>query len=169
MEPHGLSIWAPWMSSSGCPSPEDRTGARHVDGDALLPSRVPGTEWNPEVQEDGHRKRYFIARAFVEAQRRILAVLRQDVPRKIVLELLFFGERTFGELQASVGVSKSTLSYHLQKLMHREVLLRGRRERESVFSIKDLEEVRKLLLANQSSFQDDAVDRFADLWTRIRT
>ncbi|TLZ57883.1 MAG: winged helix-turn-helix transcriptional regulator [Methanobacteriota archaeon] len=120
-------------------------------------------------EEDGHRKRYFIARAFVEAQRRILAVLRQDVPRKIVLELLFFGERTFGELQASVGVSKSTLSYHLQKLMHREVLLRGRRERESVFSIKDLEEVRKLLLANQSSFQDDAVDRFADLWTKIRT
>src|SRR2546426_8665706 len=119
-------------------------------------------------EEDGHRKRYFIARAFVEAQRRILAVLRQDVPRKIVLELLLFGERTFGELQASVGVSKSTLSYHLQKLMHREVLLRGRRERESVFSIKDLEEVRKLLLANQSSFQDDAVDRFADLWTKIR-
>jgi len=53
--------------------------------------------------------------------------------------------------------------------MNREVLLRGRRERESVFSIKDLEEVRKLLLANRSSFQDDAVDRFADLWTKIRT
>jgi len=66
-------------------------------------------------------------------------------------------------------VSKSTLSYHLQKLMNREVLLRTKRERESVFSIKDLEEVRKLLLANRSSFQDDAVDRFADLWTNLRT
>jgi len=120
-------------------------------------------------EEDGHRKRYFIARAFVEAQRRILAVLRQDVPRKIVIELLSYGERTFGELQMSVGVSKSRLSYHLQKLMNREVLLRTKRERESVFSIKDLEEVRKLLLANRSSFQDDAVDRFADLWTNLRT
>ena len=120
-------------------------------------------------EEDGHRKRYFIARAFVEAQRRILAVLRQDVPRKMVLELLVHGDRTFAELQASVGVSKSTLSYHLQKLMQRDLLVRTKRERESVFSIKDLEEVRKLLLMNRSSFHDDAVDRFADLWTKIRT
>lgn len=119
--------------------------------------------------EDGHRKRYFIARGLAEAQRRILAILRQDVPRQIVLELLMHGERTFGELQLSVGVSKSTLSYHLQKLMGRELLLRAKRERESVFSIKDMEEVRKLLLANQSSFQDDAVDRFADLWTKIHS
>src|SRR5712691_8920419 len=38
-----------------------------------------------KAEEDGHRKRYFIARVFVETQRRILAILRQDVPRKIVL------------------------------------------------------------------------------------
>src|SRR6266487_2603701 len=61
-----------------------------------------------KAEEDGHRKRYFIARAFVEAQRRILAVLRQDVPRKIMLELLTYGDRTFADLQMSVGVSKST-------------------------------------------------------------
>src|SRR5438034_9609633 len=110
-------------------------------------------------EEDGHRKRYFIARAFVEAQRRILAVLRQDVPRKIVIELLSYGERTFGELQMSVGVSKSTLSYHLQKLMNREVLLRTKRDRNSGFTIKERAEAGKLLLANRASFQDDAVDR----------
>src|SRR3989442_250970 len=120
-----------------------------------------------------HRERRFLlltaAFAFFEAQRRILAVLRQDVPRKILVELLTYEGRTFAELQASVGVSKSTLSYHLQKLMHRDLLVRTKRERESVFTIKDLEEVRKLLLANQSSFHDDAVDRFADLWTKLRS
>src|SRR5213594_2725710 len=97
-----------------------------------------------------------------------LAVLRQDVPRKILVELLTYDGRTFAELQASVGVSKSTLLYHLQKLMQRDLLVRTRRERESVFTIKDIEEVRKLLLANRSSFHDDAVDRFADLWTKMR-
>ncbi len=122
-----------------------------------------------KAEEDGHRKRYYIARAFVEAQRRILAVLRQDVPRKIMLQLLTYGDRTFTDLQMSVGVSKSTLSYHLQKLMQRDLLVRTKRERESVFTIKDTEEVRKLLLANRLSFQDDAVDRFADLWTKMRT
>jgi len=54
-------------------------------------------------------------------------------------------------------------------MIHRDLLVRTKRERESVFTIKDLEEVRKLLLANQSSFHDDAVDRFADLWTKLRT
>ena len=122
-----------------------------------------------KAEEDGHRKRYYIARVFVEAQRRILAVLRQDVPRKIMLQLLTYGDRTFADLQMNVGVSKSTLSYHLQKLMQRDLLVRTKRERESVFTIKDTEEVRKLLLANRSSFQDDAVDRFADLWTKLRT
>src|SRR5881296_2206650 len=49
-----------------------------------------------KAEEDGHRKRYFIARAFVEAQRRILAVLRQDVPRKILVDLLTHEGRTLG-------------------------------------------------------------------------
>lgn len=119
-------------------------------------------------EEAGHRKRYFIARVFVEAQRRILGVLREDVPRKIVLELLTNGERTFAQLQATVGVSKSTMSYHLQKLNARDILVRTKKERESVFVIKDMEEVTKLLLANRQSFKDDAVDRFADLWTKMR-
>ena len=52
--------------------------------------------------------------------------------------------------------------------MQRDLLVRTRRERESVFTVKDIEEVRKLLLANRSSFHDDAVDRFADLWTKMR-
>ncbi len=118
-------------------------------------------------EEDGHRKRYFIARVFLEAQRRILGVLRQDVPRKIVLDILLHGDRTFAQLQQAAGVSKSTLSYHLQKMTAKELLVRYRRERESVFAIKDMEEVSKLLVANRQSFQDDAVDRFVDLWAKL--
>lgn len=119
-------------------------------------------------ETDGHRKRYFIARAFMEAQRRILGVLRQGVPRKIVVEILSNGERTFSQLREATGVSKSTLSYHLQKMMARDLLIRYRRERESVFAIKDMAEVSRLLVANRQSFHDDAVDRFADLWTKLR-
>ena len=119
-------------------------------------------------ETDGHRKRYFIARAFMEAQRRILGVLRQGVPRKIVVEILLHSERTFSQLREATGVSKSTLSYHLQKMMARDLLLRYRRERESVFAIKDMDEVTRLLVANRQSFHDDAVDRFADLWVKLR-
>lgn len=119
-------------------------------------------------EADGHRKRYFIARAFMEAQRHILGVLRQDVPRRIVVDILVNGERTFAQLRETAGVSKSTLSYHLQKMMQRDLLVRFRRERESVFAIKNMDEVTQLLVANRQSFHDDAVDRFADLWDNLR-
>ena len=119
-------------------------------------------------ETDGHRKRYFIARAFMEAQRRILGVQRHGVPRKIVVEILLPGERTFAQLREATGVSKSTLSYPLQHMMERDLLIRYRRDRESVFAIKDMEEVPHHLVANRQSFQDDAVDRFADLWTKLR-
>src|SRR3989442_4555059 len=71
-------------------------------------------------EEDGHRKRYFIARAFVGAQRRILAVLRQDVPRKLLVALLTYEGRTYADLQASVLVSKATLSYQLESVIHQD-------------------------------------------------
>ncbi|OGS66075.1 MAG: hypothetical protein A3K59_07305 [Euryarchaeota archaeon RBG_19FT_COMBO_69_17] len=119
-------------------------------------------------EEEGHRRRYFDARAFAEAQRKIIGVLRQDVPRKIIMELLGYQERTFAELRAAVGVSKSTLSYHLKKMLEREVLLRTRRDRESVFALRDHEGVAKLLVQNRKSFRDDAVNRFADNWLRLR-
>ena len=119
-------------------------------------------------EELGHRKRYFIARAFADVQRRILGVLREDVPRRIVLEILQYGERTFSDLQVAAGVSKSTLSYHLQKLLAREILLRTKRGRESVFAIKDINEVVQIVVANRRSFHDDAVERFADTWGQLR-
>jgi predicted transcriptional regulator len=116
----------------------------------------------------GHRKRYFIARAFADVQRRILGVLREDVPRRIVMEILQYGQRTFAELQVAAGVSKSTLSYHLQKLLDRDILLRTKRGRESVFAIKDMGEVADIVVANRRSFHDDTVDRFVETWGKLR-
>src|SRR4030067_449451 len=48
-------------------------------------------------EEEGHRRRYFDARAFAEAQRKIIGGLRQDVPREIIMEPLGYQERTVAE------------------------------------------------------------------------
>ncbi|MGQ0798154.1 MAG: winged helix-turn-helix transcriptional regulator [Methanobacteriota archaeon] len=119
-------------------------------------------------EELGHRKRYFIARAFADVQRRILGVLREDVPRRIVMDILQYGQRSFADLLAASGVSKSTLSYHLHKLLAREILVRTKRGRESVFAIKDMAEVVDIVVANRRSFHDDAVDRFVETWGKLR-
>lgn len=119
-----------------------------------------------EVQEN--RRCYFPAKAFRQDQRRALALLRQRVPRRILLELLLNGPRTFAELQAQAGVSPSTLSYHLKKLSVASLVLRGRRERESVLEVKDRELVADLLVTAGASLEDDAVERFVDLWSKLR-
>ena len=119
-------------------------------------------------EELGHRKRYFIARAFADVQRRILGVLREDVPRRIVMAILQYGQRSFADLLVAAGVSKSTLSYHLHKLLARDILVRTKRGRESVFTIKDMAEVVDIVVANRRSFHDDAVDRFVETWGKLR-
>lgn len=119
-----------------------------------------------EVQEN--RRCYFPAKAFRQDQRRALALLRQRVPRHILLDLLLHGPRTFGELQAAAGVSPSTLSYHLKKLAGASLVVRGRRERESVLQVRDPDLVADLLVTAGASLEDDAVERFVDLWTKLR-
>ena len=120
-------------------------------------------------EEEGHRKRYFSGSAFAEAQRRIIAILRQDVPGKIVVEILAHRERTFADLQAAVGVSKSTLSYHLKKMLQREILLREKRDRESRFRLKEPDEVARILLANQERFRDYTMNLPLHKWALFRS
>jgi len=119
-------------------------------------------------EAEGHRKRYFLA-AFAEAQRRIIGTLRQDVPRKIMVEILRHRGRTFAELQTSVGVSKSTLSYHLKRMMQRDVVLRVRRERESLFHLKDPDGVVRILLDHRPTLWDESVGFAISQWSRLRT
>lgn len=119
-----------------------------------------------EVQEN--RRCFFPAREFRQDQRRVLALLRQRVPRRILLHLLTKPEETFGGLRAALEVSPSTLSYHLKKLETRGILVRGRRERESTFTVRDPQLVVDLLVSCGSSLEDDAVEKFVDLWTKLR-
>lgn len=119
-----------------------------------------------EVQEN--RRCYFPAKAFRQDQRRAMTLLRQRVPRRILIELLLQGPRSFTELQAGVGVSPSTLSYHLKKLYTASLILRQRRERETVVEVKDRDLVADLLVSAGASLEDDAVERFVDLWSKLR-
>lgn len=119
-----------------------------------------------EVQQN--RRCFFLAKAFRQEQRWTLALLRQKVPRKILLTLLTAPGKTFGELLGEMGVSPSTLSYHMKKLEGRGIVVRGRRERESTFAVKDPELVADLLISARGSFEDDSVDKFVDLWSKLR-
>lgn len=89
------------------------------------------------AESDGHRKRYFPAHAFTLEERRILGLLQERVPRRILRALDDHGLRTFDELRRSAGVTKSTLSYHLKKLRRSGVVLEGRARREKMYGLRN--------------------------------
>ena len=119
------------------------------------------------AEDDGHRKMYFISDRFIEKDRRTLGALRQDSPRKILIHLLVHGPTSFQDLQAEMGVAKSTLSYHLKRLRGIRVIDVSKMEKVMVYRVEDGDRVADLLIGIQESLSCDAVDRFADIWSKL--
>ncbi|MFP4546403.1 MAG: winged helix-turn-helix transcriptional regulator [Methanomassiliicoccales archaeon] len=118
-------------------------------------------------ESDGYRRRYFPSEGYLMADRRTISLLRQDSPRRILMHLLVNGETTFSELREEMEVSKSTLSYHLKKLVKAGVIDSGRREREKLYWVESPQRVGDLLVSIGESIEEDAVDRFADIWEKM--
>lgn len=113
---------------------------------------------------DGYRRTYFSARDVFLQDRTLLALLRQKSPRRIVLHLLTREEASFDDLREVLGVSKSTLSFHLKKLTEKNLVRVRKEEGKNAYFLEDKENVAELLIAYRSSFVDQAVDRVLEAW-----
>jgi predicted transcriptional regulator len=118
-------------------------------------------------EDDGHRKMFFPIEGFIMQDRKMVGVLRQESPRRILIHLLIYGPTSFQDLQSSLGVAKSTLSYHLGRMVGRGIILSSKREREMIYHIEDPPHVADLLIAIRESLERDAVDQFADIWDAL--
>ncbi len=114
-------------------------------------------------KKEGRMVTYYPAKGReVDARdKRYLAILRQELPRLIVLHLLMHPYSTHGEMKGHFNVSPSTLSYHLKRLVDSGVLSRDGRGR---YFVKDEERVAKVLIAYRQSFLDAMVDAFVRFW-----
>ncbi len=117
-------------------------------------------------QIEANRKRYFAAE-IAHGDKALLGLLRQAVPRKLVIQLLLHPGTTFSDLLPVAGVSKSTLSFHLKKLTDADVIAGERVGREKAYRVRDPEEASRILITYRASFLDGLVDRFVETWTAI--
>lgn len=92
-----------------------------------------------------------------------LAVLREEVPLHVVLLLLERGSITQSELVESLGLAKSTVSYHVDKLVSRGLLVRREKASEISLRLKDARRVRKLLASYSPT--PDLVEKFRGIWS----
>ncbi len=117
-------------------------------------------------RSDGYRKTFFSVKDVFPRDRDVLALLRQRTPRRIVLHLMLRENSTFEELRGVLGVSKSTLSFHLRKLTGKGLVKTSRLNGRNLYGLPDKEAVAELLITYKESFLDAAVDRALDIWLR---
>lgn len=102
-----------------------------------------------------------------EDQKVVLALLRQRVPRALLLHLLDQGPSSAQELASSVGISPSLLSYYVEKLEHLGLVERRGERPTRVAALRSPQQVRNVLLA-YPPLKEQVQDRWLGLWEEIR-
>jgi predicted transcriptional regulator len=113
---------------------------------------------------EGNRKRYFIREGFSSADKETVGLLRQEIPRRIVIHLMLNPNASFQDVLAQFKISKSTLSFHIKKLTEANIVGAEKDGRATNYRVLDPENTARVILTYKASFLDSVVDRFAEVW-----
>ncbi|NLX46890.1 MAG: helix-turn-helix domain-containing protein [Euryarchaeota archaeon] len=118
------------------------------------------------TEQEGNHLRYFPADGFILNDRKALSHMRNRTARAILMHVLDRGPVPFSDLLAPVGVSKSTLSYHIKRLAAAGLINIKKGER-TVVSATDPERLINLLIWVQGDVERDTADALIDVWNRL--
>jgi predicted transcriptional regulator len=116
------------------------------------------------ARREGRYKRYYTEGKIGSNEKRVLAFLRKDVPRAIILHLMLNPGSRHRDLKGELGISGSTLTFHLKKMVKKEIIREEEGEGPKRFFVVDPETVSRTLIIYKRSFMDDLVDSFTDTW-----
>ncbi len=116
------------------------------------------------VEREGNRKRYFIREGFSWGDKITVGLLRQEIPRRIVIFLMLNENASFQDVLAQFKISKSTLSFHMKKLTEANIVGSEKDGRTTNYRVLDPDNTARVILTYKASFLDVVVDRFAEVW-----
>ena len=117
------------------------------------------------VVEDGRLKRFYVKGKISHEDKKILSVLRKEIPRGIVLFLLLEPGSDTAQIHEMFNLSASQLSYYLRKLQDKDIIYKQEAGGRGSYFVRDEEHVASVLIAFRPSFMDTLVDAFADAYT----
>lgn len=106
------------------------------------------------VRRDGRYKRYFPSQGLGRREKDLLSAFRHAVPRRVAAALLAQPAQTQRELCVAVGVSRSTLSFHVNSLIERGILRREPARPENKYVLEDVELAGSILSKYRDSLGD---------------
>ena len=119
------------------------------------------------ARSEGRYKRYYVEGQIGSDDKDLMALLRQDIPRKIIAHVLLNPGTTHKELKGMFTISASTFSFHISKLTRSEILIQERSGRQKEYRVRNEDEVARALISYRKSFLDEVVDNFVDVWTDL--
>jgi len=114
------------------------------------------------AKKEGKYKRYYAKGEVDKSDKNIMASLRKEIPRTIILFLMEFPGSTHTEINEALQVAPSTLSYHLKKLKKKSIVV----NKDGQYFVNDEKKIADLLILYQQTFLDSLVDRFVRLWSK---
>ena len=112
------------------------------------------------AKEEGY-KRYFLKGETGAKDKKLLSALRKDIPLRIVEYLLEHPNALHKEILQNFEISKSTLSYHLDKLVKNEIIIVHRKGENKGYQIFYESEITRFLIKYKPS---KVLKRFKDSW-----
>lgn len=114
--------------------------------------------------QDGNLKRYYCVGKVKSKEKKILACLRNETARGLVLFLLLNPKSQFNEIVNNFDLAPSKLAYHLKKLLEKEIIEKERKGRTMVYRVTDEEAIANVLISYRPSFIDGVVESFIEAW-----
>jgi predicted transcriptional regulator len=110
-----------------------------------------------------HYTRYYCSPLEPE-EKKLLSILRQRRLREIVVIILLSKKAKYQFIVETTNVPASTVSFYLRCLMESNIIERTKIGYENVYTLKDEDKIAKVLIAYQTSFFDQLVDRWISTW-----
>ena len=101
-------------------------------------------------------------------ERKLLSLLRQKRLREIVLLVLINKKVKSQLIVRTLELSPSTVSFYLKYLVENNILERTKIGYENVYTLRDEDQIAKILVAYQQSLLDKMVDKWASTWLEKR-
>lgn len=105
------------------------------------------------ARRDGRYKRFFVANTLGRRDKDLVTAFRHATPRRIAQTLLLAPGRTQRDMCDAIGVSRSTLSFHLKAMGEAGIVACEERWPENRYRLTEPDEAARLLAQYRESFE----------------
>ena len=118
-------------------------------------------------RKEDRYKRFYVEGKHTSFDKKVLGIIRQPQLRRILIFLLLETNAGYKIMIEELGISASTLSSHLKRLLEAGMITQDREGRQKTFSVTDPDNVARTIITYKKTFLDELVMHFASAWEEM--